>query len=114
MRNLSRLLFFGLLCAATALAGSKEAGKATLKNLQTVGTMDKKDKHQQFDFSFEASGKSYTCRSAPGKSVKATDYVVGSDLTYEIKGDSGKLKNSSGKEVKCTIVRVEGISAAPR
>jgi len=103
---------FVLLCAAWAVAGSKESGKTTLKNLETVGTTSKKDKHQQFDFSFEASGKKFTCRSAPGKSINATDYVVGSDVDYEIKGNSGKLKNASGKQIKCTIVRVEGISAA--
>jgi hypothetical protein len=113
MRDLNRLLLFLLLCALTASAGSKESGKATLKNVEPVGTTSKQDKHQQFDFSFEASGKKYTCRSPLGKAVSATDYVVGSDLDYEIKGNSGKLKNSAGKEVKCTIVRVEGISAAP-
>ena len=44
-------------------------------------------------------------------SVNATDFVVGGDVKYGIDGDKGKLKNTSGKEVKCTVVRVEKISA---
>jgi hypothetical protein len=51
--------------------------------------------------------------------LKATEFPVGSDITYEIDKDKGKVKNASGKEVKCTVMRVENLSdtstaAAPR
>lgn len=44
-------------------------------------------------------------------SLKATDFVVGSDVKYEINGDKGKLKNANGKQVECTIVRVAELPA---
>jgi hypothetical protein len=43
--------------------------------------------------------------------VKATDFVVGSDVKYEVDGDKGQLKTTAGKQVKCTVVRVEKASA---
>ena len=54
-----------------------------MKNLEpagTPGTQGKKNKKtkQQFDFSFEASGKTYTCRTGEKTTVNATDFVVGS------------------------------------
>jgi hypothetical protein len=112
MCRLNRLLVLLLLCTASAVAASKESGQTTLKDLEPVSTTSKKDKHQQFDFSFEASGKKYSCRTGFDKSVNATDFVVGTDVQYEIKGNSGKLKSSSGKQVKCTIVRVEAVAAS--
>jgi hypothetical protein len=44
-----------------------------------------------------ASGRHYTWRTVEKDSLKATDFVGGSDLKYEINGDQGKLKNPSGK-----------------
>ena len=44
-------------------------------------------------------------------SVKAIDFVVGSEVKYQVDGDKGKLKTTAGKELKCTVVRVEKISA---
>ena len=111
MRDPKLLLPLLLLCAIPAFAATKESGNTTLKDLQPVDTTNPKDK-QQFDFSFESSGKKYVCRSGPKTSVNATDFVVGSALQYEVKGDSGKLKSSSGKEVKCTIIRVQELSAS--
>ncbi len=92
--------------AMTAAAGSKVEGTTTLKDFQPSGTTDKTHKKQQFDLSFAASGRQYTCRSSENESLKATDYVVGSELKYEINGNKGKLKNSRGKQIECTIVRV--------
>lgn len=92
-------------------AGSKDVGKTKLKDLQPAGTTDKDNKNQQFDFSFSASGKDYTCRTSEKTKIKATDFVVGSDLSYEVDGNKGKLKSSSGKKVDCSIVRVA--EAAP-
>src|SRR5215831_6914160 len=94
-----------------ASAAKKVTGTTTLKDLQPAGTTDTKDKkNQQYDFVFEVSGNSYTCRTSPKKSLKATDFVVGSDVKYEIEEDEGKLKSTTGKQVKCTVVRVEKLS----
>ncbi|MGA9545675.1 MAG: hypothetical protein WBQ85_19025 [Candidatus Sulfotelmatobacter sp.] len=99
--------------AITAAAGSKIEGTTTLKDFQPFGTVDKKThKHQQYDLSFAAMGKLYTCRSVEKESLKATDFVVGSDVTYQINGDKGKVKSASGKEVECTVMRVAEVPAA--
>ena len=120
MRRLNGVLFLLLIfVTTTAAAGKKDSGTTTLKNLEpagTPGTQGKKNKKtkQQFDFSFEASGKIYTCRTSEKTTVSATDFVVGSNVNYEIDGDNGKLKSAAGKEVKCTIVRVADISSSPQ
>jgi len=119
MRRLNGVLFLVLICVITAEAGKKDSGTTTLKNLEPAGTpgnQGKKNKKtkQQFDFSFEASGKIYTCRTSEKTSVNAIDFVVGSNVKYEIDGDKGKLKGSAGKEVNCTIVRVANISSSPQ
>jgi uncharacterized protein YcfJ len=98
--------------AITAAAGSKIEGTTTLKDFQPTGTTDKTHKHQQYDLSFAASGKQYTCRTNEKQSLKATDFVVGSDVKYEIGGNKGKLKSASGKQVECTIVRVAELSTS--
>lgn len=97
----------GLMLTVSAVAGSKDTGKTTLKDFQPAGTTDKKHKNQQYDLSFVTqSGKNYTCRTPEKKKMNATDFVVGSDLSYEVSGNKGKVKTSSGKQVDCTIVRV--------
>jgi uncharacterized protein YcfJ len=99
--------------AITAVAGSKIEGTTSLKDFQPFGTIDKKThKHQQYDLSFAAMGKLYTCRSVEKESLKATDFVVGSDVQYQVNGDKGKVKNASGKEVECTVMRVAELPAA--
>jgi hypothetical protein len=99
--------------AIVALAGSKIEGTTGLKDFQPFGTIDKKThKNQQYDLSFAAMGKLYTCRSVEKESLKATDFVVGSDVQYQINGDKGKVKNASGKQVECTIMRVAELPAA--
>jgi hypothetical protein len=95
-------------------AGSKDAGKTTLKDLQPAGTTDKDNKNQQFDFSFSVSGKDYTCRTGQKTKIKATDFVVGSELKYELDENKGKLKSSSGKKVECSIVRVAAAESATK
>src|ERR1700745_3369258 len=102
------------ICTLPASA-AKDKGTAALKDVQPAGTTDTKDKKkQQFDFIFEASGNHYTCRTSPKTSVKAVDFVVGSDMKYEVDGDKGKLKTTAGKEVKCTGVRGEKVSDPTR
>ena len=98
--------------AMTAAAGSKVEGTTTLKDFQPAGTTDKKThKHQQYDLSFTASGKQYTCRTIEKESLKATDFVVGSDVTYEISGTKGKVRSATGKKAECSIVRVAELPA---
>jgi hypothetical protein len=102
-------------CALTASAAKKQTGTTTLKDVQPAGTTNTKDqKKQLYDFTFDASGHHYICRTSPKTSVKATDFVVGSDVKYELDGDKGKLKTAAGKDLKCTVVRVEAVSTRQR
>ena len=111
MRRWIAVLLMTVVVDLTASAAKKDAGTTTLKDVQPAGTTDTKDKKkQQYDFIFEASGNHYTCRTSPKTSVKAIDFVVGSDVKYEVDGDEGKLKTTAGKQVKCTVVRVEKVS----
>ncbi|MFZ1168313.1 MAG: hypothetical protein WA416_11015 [Candidatus Sulfotelmatobacter sp.] len=113
MRKSSIIALFIVAAAITAVAGSKIEGTTTLKDFQPFGTVDKKThKHQQYDLSFAAMGKLYTCRSVEKESLKATDFIVGSDVRYQINGDKGKVKNASGKEVECTVMRVAELPPA--
>jgi len=112
MRRLVPIILLFLICAVTATADKKLKGTTSLKDVQPAGTTSKDNKNQQFDFIFETSGMHYTCRTSHKNSLKATDFVVGTDMKYEIDGDKAKLKSSSGKEVKCTVVRVESLSSA--
>ena len=105
----------GLTLTVTAVAGSKDTGKTTLKDFQPAGTTDKKHKNLQYDLSFVTqSGKDYTCRTKENTKIKATDFVVGSDMTYEVNGNKGKVKVSSGKNVDCTVVRVANAQSATK
>ena len=111
MRTRSSVLLLVIIALAiTAAFGSKIEGTTTLKDFQPSGTTDKKThKNQQYDLSFVATGKEYTCRTNEKKSLKATDFVVGSDMKYEINGNKGKVKSSTGKQLECTIVRVAAV-----
>jgi hypothetical protein len=96
-----------LMLTVSAMAAGKDSGKTTLKDVQPAGTTDKKHKNQQYDLSFvSVSGKDYTCRTEEKTKAKATDFLVGSNITYEVNGQKGKVKNSGGKQVDCTVVRV--------
>jgi hypothetical protein len=118
-RNTMRLRFacavlalFGTLAALPTLA-EKVKGSTVLKDLQTSGVKDKNHKHQAYDLFFSSEGRSYTCRTDSGKSMNATDFVVGTTVRYEINGDNAKIWSSQNKKVECKIVRVEA-SAYPR
>ena len=110
MRKANTIALLILTLAITAAAGSKIEGTTTLKDFQPAGTPDK-DHKQQYDLSFVAAGKQYTCRTSEKKSINATDFVVGADVKYQIDGNKGKLKNTGNKQVECTIVRVADASA---
>jgi hypothetical protein len=107
MRKTNLCIVLTLTITMTAFA-SKIAGTTTLRDVQPTGSTDKKThKHLQFDLFFDAQNMRYTCRTGDNKSMNATDFVVGSELRYEISGDKGKLKTANGKQVECKIVRVE-------
>ena len=110
MRKFNLLLLVVLVCTLQ-LSATKQKGTATLKDFQPAGTTDKKNKTQKFDISFEAVGNSYTCRTKD--KVKATDFVVGHDVSFQLDNDKVKLKNPDGKELKCTVVRVEKLTGSP-
>src|SRR5208337_456932 len=40
--------------------------------------------HTQYGLSFVASGKQHTCRTSEKKSINAIDYVVGSEVKYQV------------------------------
>lgn len=98
---------------ALPASAAKIRGTSTLKDSQPYNVKDKKDnKHQAYDLTFDTQDKEYTCRTDPKKSMNATDFVVGSQITYEIDKDKGKIKNPADKKVECKIVRVEMAPAA--
>lgn len=111
MRKSIALLVIVLFLTVLALAANKESGSTTLKDVQPAGTTDKKHKKQQYDLSFASATHEYTCRSNENEKVKATDFVVGTYVTYKIDGNKGQVKStSSGKNVKCTLVRVAALT----
>lgn len=109
---MSRLRVLGLLVmvALSAFAGTKDSGSTVLKDVQPAGTPSNKKEKQQYDLSFASVSKSYTCRTNENKKVNATDFVVGSNVTYQVNGNKGKIKTAAGKHVECTIVRVADVS----
>ena len=96
-----------LLCSLPGIAGDKQKGTTVLKDLQPAGTTDKNNKTQKFDFEFEASGMHYMCRTSD--KMKATDWPVGSNISYQIDNDKVKIKNTRGKGAECKVVRVETV-----
>ena len=111
MRQTKLILLLAFVVALPAGA-AKQKGTTTLKNFEPAGIPNKKEKNQLYDFTFDAAGTEYTCRTQKGK-LKATDFPVGSDIKYEVDKDKGEIKNMSGKDTKCTIVRVEKVQDAP-
>ncbi len=109
MRNTTAILLLSALVALPALADKKEQGSTNLKDFQPAGTTDKKHKHLQFDFVFDAPTAEYTCRSKEGDKLKAIDWPVGAQISYEIDKDKGKVKNLKGKKIDCTVVRVDPV-----
>jgi hypothetical protein len=83
---------------------------ATLRDLQTVGTTSKKQKHQQYDLVVDTSVNEYTCRTKLGSSFNPTQFVVGSPLQFKVNGQKGEAIVPAGAKTKCSIVRV---AAAP-
>ena len=105
------VLALAAIAATLSASAAKLNGAAALKDLQPFGTTDKEHKHQAYDLSFEAQGKSYTCRTDSDKSMNATDFVIGTEINYEINGNKTKIKTPQGKQVECKVVRVEATSS---
>jgi hypothetical protein len=107
MRKLLALMVMVLMVSGLALAAKKESGSTSLTNVQPAGTTDKKHKKQQYDLTFTTTMNDYTCRTNENEKLNATDWVVGSPITYKINGNKGEIKNTqSNKNVKCVVVRV--------
>jgi hypothetical protein len=108
------LCVFTALFSVAALAASTTT-TATLKDLQTVGSTSKKQKHQQYDFVVDTPTNEYVCRSKLGSSMKPTQFVVGSTLEFKVDGQKGEVKNTQGNHVSCGIVKVvaPGAPTAP-
>ena len=105
------------LCVCTALLSlaalaASVTQTATLKDLQTVGTTSKKQKHQQYDFVVDTPTNEYVCRTKLGSSIKPTQFVVGSTLQFKVNGQNGEATTSDGKKTKCAIVRVAATPVA--
>ena len=109
------LCVFTALFSAAALAASTTT-TATLKDLQTVGSTSKKQKHQQYDFIVDTPANEYVCRTKLGSSMKPTQFVVGSTLEFKVDGQKGEVRNTAGNHVSCGIVKVVAPTAvsAPR
>jgi hypothetical protein len=99
------------LCVCTALLSlaalaASVTQSATLKDLQTVGSTTKKQKHQQYDFVVNTPTNEYVCRTKLGSSMKPTQFVVGSDVQFKVNGQKGEVWNSAGNHMGCGIVKV--------
>ncbi len=95
-----------ILTGSAALA-SRRTDQATLQNLQPTNFAVAKKQHQQYDFSVATAGRSYQCRTPENKKINATDFIVGSLVTFTSSGRNGEVKTMQGKSAKCMITRVE-------
>jgi hypothetical protein len=114
VKSLPRIIIVALTAwsiTLPALGGNKLEGTTTLKDFQPYGTKDKEHKHQGYDLSFQTADKSYTCRTDPKNSMKATDFVVGTEVKYKVDNNKAKIKSPDGKEIQCKIVRVEALGS---
>jgi len=105
--RLSAVLGIAILSLTLPSLADKFKTDTTLKDAQPAGVKAKDQKHQVYDLFFDAQGKTYTCRTDSGKSMNATDFVVGSPIHVEIDGNKAKLRTPANKKVECEIVRAE-------
>ncbi len=80
---------------------------ATLRDLQTVGSTTKKQRHQQYDLVLDTPANEYVCRTRLGSSLNPTQFVVGTMVELKLNGQNGEATSSLGKRVKCSVVKVE-------
>jgi len=110
--GLSAVLGIAIVGLTLPSFADKFKAETTLKEVQPAGTRTKDQKHQVYDLFFDAQGKTYTCRTDSGKSMNATDFVVGSPIHLELDGNKAKLKTPANKKVECEIVRAEALPTA--
>jgi hypothetical protein len=91
---------------STAAPAETIVQTASLKDLQTVGTTSKKQKHQQYDLVLDTQTHEYVCRTKLGSSLKPTQFVVGSTLEFKLSGQNGEATTPAGNHAKCGIVKV--------
>ncbi len=96
LRKTSGLCLAAALLSTAALADSL-VQTATLKDLQTVGTTSKKQKHQQYDLVIDTSTNEYVCRTKLGSSLKPTQFVVGSSLQFKLNGQNGEATTPTAR-----------------
>jgi hypothetical protein len=83
----------------------------TLKDVQTVGTTSKKQKHQQYDMVVDTSNQEYTCRTKLGSSFNPTQFVVNAPVQFKVNGQKGEVSTPNGNKAKCAVVRVSAPGA---
>ena len=91
----------------TSALAEKRTEPGTIQDLQPTNYAVAKKQHQQFDFSITTASHSYGCRTPENKKINATDFVVGSAVTFVSDGKNGEVKTTQGKTAKCLITRVE-------
>jgi hypothetical protein len=106
MKKLACIVLLMLVTGPVGFA-AKRTEQATLKDVQPTnyGPANKK-KRQQYDFSILVPGRSYQCRTLDNKTINATNFVVGSTVTFISNGKNGEVETAEGKKAKCTITRV--------
>jgi hypothetical protein len=90
----------------TAGFAEKLVEPGTIQDLQPTNYAVAKKQHQQFDFSITTTSHSYGCRTPENKKLDATQFVVGSSVTFTANGRNGEVRSSTGKTAKCLITRV--------
>jgi hypothetical protein len=105
--------YFALIAMlGTAAFAEKRVEPGTIQDLQPTNYAVAKKQHQQFDFSINTASHSYGCRTPENKKLDATQFVVGSAVTFTANGRNGEVKTSRGKTAKCLITRVADNSPA--
>jgi len=104
---MKRFVYIALIAlVGTAAFAEKRTEQGTIQDFQPTNFAVAKKQHQQYDFSIVTSGHSYGCRTPENKKINATDFVVGSAVTFISNGRNGEVKTPQGKSAKCLITRV--------
>jgi len=104
---MKKYAYFALIAMlATAAFAEKRVEPGTIQDLQPTNYAVARKKHQQFDFSIATATHTYGCRTQENKKLDATQFVVGSSVTFTANGRNGEVRSSTGKTAKCLITRV--------
>jgi hypothetical protein len=106
--KMKKLLWFALIVLMGApVWAAKTAAPGTIRDLQATNFAPGKKKHQQYDFSIQTASGNYQCRTSEKKSTNATNFPIGSAITFVSSGQKGEVKTATGKSAKCTITQVK-------